>query len=76
MIHIANLVAEWKCSDEAAFQAECRLERALDEYCIGNGSAPSPADVASAKRLRFIAKHRLRWIVYQTRRAQATAELV
>lgn len=76
MNHFENLVAAWQCCDEAAFQAECRVERALDEYCSARGSAPSPADVASIKRLRFIANHRLRWLLYQTHRAQAQAALI
>lgn len=76
MIHIANLVAAWECCDQAAFQAECRLEGALDDYCNAIGRAPSRAEISSAKRLRFIANHRLRWILYQARRAQAQTALI
>jgi len=76
MIHFPNLVAAWECFDQDAFRAECRLERTLDDYCSARGPAPSRADVASAKRLRFIANHRLRWMLYQIRRAQARATLI
>jgi hypothetical protein len=76
MIHFANLVAAWERFEETAFEAECRQEQALDEYCGATGPAPSRADVWTAKRLRFIANHRLRWMLYQTRRAQAHASLI
>lgn len=65
-----RLVADWERFDEAAFQAERRIERALDAYCDGRGAAPAPDQVGVARRLRFIARHRLRWILFQTRAAQ------
>jgi hypothetical protein len=71
-----NLVAEWERFDEAAFEAERRIERALDDYCVAGAAAPTPAQIASARRLRFVARHRLRWILYQTRSAQAKLKRV
>ena len=72
----ANLVAQWECFDTAAFAAERHVEQALDAYCAGTAAAPAPAQIASARRLRFIARHRLRWIVYQTRTAQTKLKLI
>lgn len=76
MIDLEKLLAAWQRFDEAAFQAECRVEHTLDEYCNARGRAPSPAEVASTRRLRFIANHRLRWILYQTHQARARAALI
>jgi hypothetical protein len=70
MTSFQTLVAQWECFDEAAFQAEWRLERQLDAYCVG-GDAPPAAEIAAAKRLRFVARHRLRWLLFQTRSARA-----
>lgn len=72
----APLVAEWARCDEAAFTAAWRLERALDAWSEAAGEPPSPADVHAARRLRFVANHRLRWILFQTRQAQARLRLV
>ena len=71
-----TLLAQWECFEEAAFQAEGRLERTLDAFCVGAGPAPGPADIAAARRLRFIARHRLRWMLYQTGVARARAPLI
>lgn len=76
MTQFETLVAQWECFDEAACQAEERLERALDAYCLGGAPAPAPDDIAAARRLRFIARHRLRWMLYQTCRARAGAPLL
>ncbi len=59
MNHFFILLEEWQRLDEAAFRAECLLESALDEYCEGRGPAPRPVDIASAKRLRFLAVEHL-----------------
>jgi hypothetical protein len=59
MNHFFILLEEWERLDEAAFRAECLLELALDEYCEGRGPAPSPTEIASAKRLRFLAVEHL-----------------
>lgn len=72
----APLVAEWGRCDEAAFTAAWRVERALDAWSEAAGEPPSPADVHAARRLRFVANHRLRWILFQTRQAQARLRLV
>lgn len=72
----AQLVAQWASFDEAAFTAARRLERALDAWCDAAGEPPTPADVHAAKRLRFVANHRLRWILFQTLRAQAGLRLL
>ena len=71
-----QLVAQWARFDEAAFTAAWRLERTLDAWCAAAGEPPAPADVHAAKRLRFVANHRLRWILFQTRQAQARLRLV
>jgi hypothetical protein len=71
-----NLVAEWERSEAAAFDAERCIERALDDYCVAGACAPTPAQVAAARRLRFVARHRLRWILYQTHSAQAKLKRV
>jgi hypothetical protein len=71
-----NLIAEWERFEEAAFEAESSIEHTLDEYCAGGAPAPTPAQIASARRLRFVARHRLRWILYQTRSPQAKLALV
>ena len=71
-----DLIAQWERFEEAAFEAERSIERALDGYCVGGGPAPTPAQIASARRLRFVARHRLRWILYQTRSAHAMLKLV
>ena len=76
MIDVPQLVLEWQSAEEAAFLAECCIEHVLDEYCSGQGPVPGLAEIARAKRLRFIANHRLRWILFQSRRAQAHAELI
>ena len=76
MTQLATLLEEWHRFDDAAFRAECRLELALDEYCDAKGPPPSPAEVANAKRLRFIATHRLRWILYQVDSARADVALI
>lgn len=76
MTDLAKLLDEWRACDDAAFCAECRLERALDDYCEARGPAPDPADVASCKRLRFIATHRLRWILHQVDRARTHVALI
>lgn len=72
----AQLVAQWASFDEAAFAAARRLERALDAWSDAAGEPPTPADVHSARRLRFVANHRLRWILFQTRQAQSRLRLV
>jgi len=71
-----QLVAHWARFDTAAWAAARRVEQALDAYCDAGGEAPAPTDVRAAARLRFIANHRLRWILFQTRRAQARLRLV
>ncbi len=76
MIHFASLVAQWECAEDTAFHAECRIEQAVDEYCSAQGPAPDPADVARTRRLRFVAGHRLRWLLYQVRKAQAGTRLI
>ncbi len=76
MVPLASLVAQWECAEDSAFDAECRVEQALDEYCSAQGPAPDPADVARTRRLRFIAGHRLRWLLYQIRQGQAGARLI
>lgn len=65
-----RLVADWERFEAAAFEAERRIERALDAYCDGRGAAPAVDQVGAARRARFIARHRLRWILFQTRTAQ------
>lgn len=65
-----RLAADWERFDEAAFEAERRIDRALDAWCDGRGAAPAPEQIGAARRLRFIARHRLRWILFQTRTAQ------
>lgn len=72
----APLVAQWASFDEAAFAAARRLERTLDAWCDAAGEPPTPADVHAAKRLRFVANHRLRWILFQTQRAQRELRLI
>lgn len=72
----AQLVAQWASFDEAAFAAARRLERALDAWSDAAGEPPAPADVHAARRLRFVANHRLRWILFQTRQAQSRLRLV
>ena len=72
----AELVAQWARFDEAAFTAAWRLEQALDAWCGAKGEPPTHADVHAAKRLRFVANHRLRWILFQTRRAQGQLLLI
>ena len=67
-----ELVAQWARFDEAAFTAAWRLEQALD----ARGEPPPHADVHAARRLRFVANHRLRWILFQTGRAQAGLRLL
>lgn len=76
MTDLAKLLDDWRAFDDAAFRAECRLERMLDAYCDARGPAPDPADVVSCKRLRFIATHRLKWILYQVDRARANVALI
>jgi len=71
MDHSAHLVAQWARFDEAAWAAALHVEQALDAWCEARGEAPAPADVRAAARLRFVANHRLRWILFQTRRGQA-----
>lgn len=71
-----QLVARWASFDEAAFTAAWRLERMLDAWCDAAGEAPAPADAHAARRLRFVANHRLRWILFQTRRAQERLRLL
>ena len=76
MSRFANLLAQWERAEDTAFDAECRVEQAVDEYCNAQGPAPDPAEVARTRRLRFVASHRLRWILHQVRRAQAGARLI
>jgi len=76
MTHFLKLIAEWEFFEDAAFRAEWRLERTLDAYCAANGPPPSAMDVAAAKRLRVIARHRLRWLLHQTQQARAAAALI
>jgi hypothetical protein len=59
MLHLYLLLEEWERLDEAAYLAERLLDLALDDYCEGTGPAPSPAEAASVKRLRFLATERL-----------------
>ncbi len=70
MAHFVNLVEEWSRFERAAFESEFRLQRAVDDYLQAAGQVPSPAEFAAARRLRFIARHRLRWILHQTRKAR------
>lgn len=72
----APLVAQWARCDQAAFTTAWRLERTLDAWCNGEGEPPTLAAVHAAKRLRFVANHRLRWILFQTRRAQERLRLI
>lgn len=72
----ALLVAEWARFDEAAFTAARHLERALDAWCDARGGPPTHTDVHAARRLRFVANHRLRWILFQTGRAQGRLRLI
>lgn len=72
----APLVAEWARCDEAAFTAARRLEQALDAWSEAAGEPPTPAEVHAARRLRFVANHRLRWILFTTRRAQDRLRLI
>lgn len=65
MVPFMTLVQEWGRFEEAAFQMECRVERALDDYCDGRRAAPEATELAAVKRQRFIARHRLRWILHQ-----------
>ncbi|MHB1124456.1 MAG: hypothetical protein ACYC0T_17305 [Ramlibacter sp.] len=72
----AQLVALWASFDEAAYAAARRLERALDAWSEAAGEPSTPAEVHAARRLRFVANHRLRWILFQTRRAQDRLRLI
>lgn len=65
MVPFPTLVQEWSRFEEAAFQMECRIERDLDDYCEGRRAAPDATELASVRRQRFIARHRLRWILHQ-----------
>lgn len=76
MTNSVRLVADWARFDEAAFTAAWRLERALDAWCATGAAPPVHAEVRAARRLRFVANHRLRWILFQTRRAQAALRLL
>lgn len=76
MIHFASLVAQWECAEDTAFDAECRVERTLDEYCSARGPAPDLVAIARRRRLRFIANHRFRWLLHQVRKAQAGTQLI
>jgi len=76
MNHFFILLEEWERLDEAAFRAECLLELALDEYCEGKGPAPSPAAIASAKRLRFLAVEHLMSIRLVLSQARENATLI
>lgn len=66
-----QIVAQWARFDAAAWAAARRVEQALDAWCDAGGEAPALADIRTAARLRFIANHRLRWILFQTRRTRA-----
>jgi hypothetical protein len=66
-----KLVAEWGSLDQVACDAECRLQQRLDDYCNAHGPVPSAMEIASARRLRFIARHRLRWILHRTEQLRA-----
>ena len=72
----AQLVDQWASFDDAAFAAARRLERALDAWSEAAGEPPTLAEVHAARRLRFVANHRLRWILFQTRRAQDRVRLI
>jgi len=76
MNHFFILLEEWERLDEAAFRAGCLLERTLDEYCEGRGPAPSPADVASVKRLRFLAIEHLKSIRHVLGQARENATVI
>ena len=52
------------------------IERALDEYCEGKGPAPSPADISSAKRLRFLATEHLMSIRQVLSQARENATVI
>jgi len=76
MNHFFILLEEWERLDEAAFRAECLLESTLDKYCEGRGPAPSPADIASAKRLRFLAVEHLMSIRQVLSQARENAAVI
>ena len=77
MVPFPTLVEEWSRFEQAAFEMECRIERALDDYCEGRRcTAPDATEQASAKRLRFIAKHRLRWILHQLGKTRRSLPLI
>lgn len=70
------LFEEWEVADHAATRAECCLGRVLDAYCDGAGPAPSPASIAEAKRLRWLAIDRLRAIRELAQRARRNARVL
>jgi hypothetical protein len=76
MNHFFILLEEWERLDEAAFRAECLVERVLDEYCEGRGPAPSPTDVAAARRLRFLAVEHLMCIRQVLSQARENATVI
>ncbi len=65
MVPFVTLLEEWGRFDQAAFESECRVHRELDGYCEGLRAAPALSDQAAARRQRYIAQHRLRWILFQ-----------
>lgn len=71
-----QLVAQWARFDAAAWGAARRVEQALDAYCDARGEPPALADIRAAARLRFVADHRLRWLLFQTRRARARLQRI
>jgi hypothetical protein len=76
MNHFFILLEEWERLDEAAFRAECVIERVLDEYCEGRGPAPSASDIASAKRLRFLTVEHLMSIRHVLSQARENATVI
>ena len=76
MNYLFILLDEWERLDEAAFRAGCHLDRLLDEYCEGTGPAPSPAEIASVKRLRFLAIEHLRSIRHLLGEAREKATVI
>jgi len=72
MVPFVTLLEEWGRFDRAAFESECRVERGLDDYCEGLRAAPALAELAAARRQRYIAQHRLRWMLFQIGQRRGT----
>jgi hypothetical protein len=58
--HFALLYGEWELAEEEAIRAEHDLFFALKAYRAGTGSPPNRIEIVIAKRLRAVARQRLR----------------